>query len=50
MSPTELAEAAIFETGLGYIDAETRLTEPLDILEICGSLITYSIFSKFADR
>jgi hypothetical protein len=41
MSPTELAEAAILETGLDYIDAETRLTEPLDILEICGSLITY---------
>lgn len=41
LSPKELAEAAIFEEGSGTIESDVRLTDPLDILEICGSLVTY---------
>ena len=41
LSPSELAEAATFNTENDVVEADTRLTRPLDILEICGSLVMH---------
>ena len=37
----EVAEAAVFEPGQGTLDADDRLGDPADILEICGSLVAF---------
>ena len=46
MTPNELAEGAIFETGLNHIDTDMRLKDTHEILEICGSLVTYDEVSN----
>jgi hypothetical protein len=38
LSLAELAEAAIFDGGTEELDTETRLKDPEEILEVCGSL------------
>jgi len=37
---TELAEAVIFEPGCSEIDEDARFFDPMEIIELCGSLIT----------
>jgi len=38
----ELAEAVVLEPGSRVIDPESRLNDPLDVVDICGSLVAFN--------
>ncbi|EXJ88045.1 hypothetical protein A1O1_04972 [Capronia coronata CBS 617.96] len=48
LTPTELAEAIVLDPEFDDLDPDAQLNDPNDILEICGSLITFSTAAKTA--
>lgn len=44
----ELAEAVVLEPGFNEVDPDSKLNDPNDILEICGSLVTFNTTSQTA--
>lgn len=40
---SSVAEAAVFEPGMSIIEDDTRLSDPRDILDICGMLVSHNI-------
>jgi hypothetical protein len=48
LSLTELAEAVILEPGFDFLDADSKLNDPNDVIDICRSLVAFNPLSKTA--
>ncbi|OCT47211.1 ankyrin repeat protein [Cladophialophora carrionii] len=48
LSLTELAEAVVLEPEFDYLDPDSKLNDPNDVIDICRSLIAFNPLSKTA--